>query len=77
MAATKATGVPCYDKAANDEPLFVLCGGDPSAPAGIRAWADDAEKKGHRPEKVAGARQDAEDVEAWQKANPDRVRTPS
>lgn len=76
MAATKATGVPCYDKAAPDEPLFVIRPTDPAAADAIRDWAYRAQAIGHRAEKVAGALKDADDVEAWQRANPDRVKRP-
>ena len=77
MAANKAKGVPCYDKAADDEPLFVLRGSDPAAANTVRAWAQLARSMGHRHEKVAGAEQDARDIEEWQAANPDRVKKPS
>jgi len=74
MASTKQTGVPCYDKAADDEPIFVLRAADPSAPKAVRAWAFQAEMDGHRREKIVGALQDAADMEAWQAANPEMVR---
>lgn len=77
MASTKATGVPCYDKAAPDEPLFVLRAADPCAADTVRDWAARAASAGHRAEKVRGALQDADDIEAWQAANPERVRKPS
>lgn len=77
MASTKQTGVPCYDKAADDEPIFVLRAADPSAPKAVRAWAFQAEMDGHRREKIVGALQDAADMEAWQAANPERVKKPS
>lgn len=76
MASTKKTGVPCYDKAADDEPLFVLRASDPAAAAAVRAWAWQARAVGHRDEKIRGAFQDAADIEAWQAANPDRVKRP-
>lgn len=31
----------CYRRAAPDEPIFVLLGRDPHAPAAVRKWADD------------------------------------
>lgn len=37
--ATKRTGVPCYDKAGEDEPLFVLRATDKFGPQVIRYWA--------------------------------------
>ena len=36
--STKATGVPCYDKAATSEPLFVLRAQDMTAPILVAAW---------------------------------------
>jgi hypothetical protein len=40
--ATKASGIPCYDNAADDEPLFVIRASDPAAPGAIRFWAHEA-----------------------------------
>lgn len=37
--ATKREGVPCYDKAAEDEPLFVLRGQDQFAAETVEYWA--------------------------------------
>ncbi|MDZ4344116.1 MAG: hypothetical protein U1E51_16980 [Candidatus Binatia bacterium] len=37
--ATKKDGVPCYDKAAPDEPLFVLRGQDELAEEVVEYWA--------------------------------------
>lgn len=36
--ATKAEGVPCYDKAAQTEPLFVLRAQDLSSPGIVITW---------------------------------------
>lgn len=76
-AGTKATGVACYEKAADDEPLFVLRGTDPATPNAIRAWAAEAMMVGHRQEKVDGALEHADEIERWQLANADRVKRPS
>ena len=38
--STKRNGVPCYDKAGEDEPLFVLRGQDITSPATIRFWVE-------------------------------------
>lgn len=35
---TKKTGIPCYDKADPDEPLFVLRGQDRSSPEVVIEW---------------------------------------
>lgn len=77
MACTKQTGVPCYDKAGADEPLFVLKASDPAAAETVRFWARKARELGHRESKVAGAFRDADDIERWQAANPERVKVPS
>jgi hypothetical protein len=76
MAATKEKGVPCYDKADPDEPLFVIRASDPCAASVIRTWAVQAKIAGHRPAKVEGALQDAIDFEMWQSENLDRVKAP-
>lgn len=76
MAATKQTGVPCYDKAADDEPLFVIRAADPAAADTVRDWAYRAQALGHRAEKIAGALKDADDIEVWQRENPGRVKRP-
>jgi len=54
----------CYDKAADDEPLFTLLARDETAPALVRAWAD---KHAEKPEKAAEARGIADAMEAWKK----------
>lgn len=74
--STKQTGIKCYDNAAYDEPLFVLRAVDPATPAAIRAWAAEAIKLGHRAGKVSQAVMYAEEIEAWQKANPERMKEP-
>ncbi len=33
----------CYENAEPDEPMFILLGRDPHAPAAVRRWADDRE----------------------------------
>lgn len=34
----------CYNKAKDDEPVFVLLGRDPHAPALVEAWAQERDK---------------------------------
>jgi hypothetical protein len=59
----------CLNKAADDEPIFVLRGKDPVTPAAIRAWAEHAEVQGlHEREKRNAAREFAVEVEEWQAA---------
>ena len=58
------------------EPSFILLGRDVHAPGLVRAWADDREDaiaRGQAPEsdreRVDNARQIAEQMETWRKAN--------
>ncbi len=63
--ATKNEGVSCYDKAADDEPIFVLRAQDGIAPMVVRMWADMAEYLGVSEEKVEEARLLADQMEEW------------
>lgn len=63
--ATKKHGISCYEKAAPDEPLFVLRAQDRLAPATIRMWARMAEENHVRHELVEEARRCADDMEKW------------
>lgn len=74
--STKKTGVPCYDKAAEDEPLFVIRAQSKNAPEYVLMWANQARVMGVNEEKVAGALQVAKDMKEWQGANPDKVKIP-
>jgi hypothetical protein len=59
----------CLNKAAEDEPLFVLRAKDPNAPATVEEWARRAEESGaHEPWKIAEARALAEQMREWRKA---------
>jgi len=71
--ATKRTGIPCYDKAGQDEPLFVLRAQDTLAPEIIREWAYRAKALGTPDEKVEQARRDADAMEDWQIANAKKI----
>lgn len=71
--ATKTDGIPCYDKAANDEPLFVLRAQDMLAPEIVREWAYRAQVSGTPIEKVEEARRAADAMEDWQIANSKKV----
>jgi len=59
----------CYAHAKVDEEMFILLARDKHAPALVRAWADAREADGEDPEKVAEARECANKMEAWRKAN--------
>lgn len=64
--ATKTDGIPCYDKAGGDEPLFVLRAQDALAPEIVREWAYRARAAGVNESKVAEARACADEMEDWQ-----------
>lgn len=64
--ASKEQGNPCYDKAAIDEPLFVLRAQDALAPEIVREWAYRALKLGTPLAKVDEARRLADAMENWQ-----------
>jgi hypothetical protein len=65
--ATKQNGVPCYEKAALDEPLFVLRSTDVLAPGIVREWAERARKAGTRSPKVSEALACADAMEQYAK----------
>lgn len=54
----------CLNKAANDEPLFVLRAKDPVAPMTVRLWASMAEGI-HEQEKIDEAIATADQMERW------------
>lgn len=62
--ATKHTDT-CLQKAADDEPIFVLRAQDRLAPAVVRMWCEMAELMGVAPEKTREARNLAIRMEAW------------
>lgn len=64
--ATKNSGIPCYDNAAPDEPLFVLRAQDMLAPEMVREWAYRAKVMGVPDEKTDEARRCADQMEDWQ-----------
>lgn len=66
----------CYTNALPDEPMFILLGRDPAGPDLVNDWADIREAQignGSRPASdkamVESARQCAENMRAWRKAN--------
>lgn len=58
----------CLNRAADDEPIFVLRGKDAIAAATIRHWATMALGT-HEPDKIAAARSDAGEFEDWRYKN--------
>lgn len=71
--ATKSDGIPCYDKAADEEPLFVLRAQDKLAPEIVMEWAHRALAAGTPIAKVEEARRCAQEMEEWQIANEAKV----
>lgn len=63
--STKRQGVSCYDKAGEDEPLFVLRAQDALAGAIVRLWAEMAALGGTKSEIVAEAMECAEQMDSW------------
>lgn len=63
--ATKRNGVACYDKAGEDEPLFVLRAQDILASKVVRYWASLALAGGTHPEVIAEAIMCADKMDAW------------
>jgi hypothetical protein len=55
----------CLRKTAPDEPIFVLCARDASAPKFVRGWAADAKARGVRQEKVDEAYELADKMDNW------------
>jgi hypothetical protein len=64
IMATKSTDM-CLQKAAEDEPIFVLRAQDMLAPAVVRQWANMAKDHGCSQEKVMEAYALADRMEAW------------
>lgn len=56
----------CYANAEPDEPMFILLGRDRHAPTLVWLWSMMRELDGEDLAKVAGARQDVEDMLRWQ-----------
>ena len=72
----KATDT-CLQKAAEDEPIFVLRAKDKLAPSIVRRWADLAEAASHPDsptrDKVREARLFAKTMEGWQQKNGSKI----
>lgn len=60
----------CLNKAAANEPLFVLRGKDPVGAATVRHWATMAEGI-HEPEKIQEALKLADQMDAWRNPLPE------
>ncbi len=55
----------CINKAADDEPIFVLRANDPLAPTVIDYWANMAEGGDHEEWKIKEARELAQGMRRW------------
>lgn len=65
----------CINKAANDEPVFVLRAKDPLAASAVEYWAKNAEATGfHDPAKCAEARHLASSMREWRDLHVSRDR---
>lgn len=63
----------CLQKAAEDEPIFVLRAKDTLAPGLVEEWADRAAAQGAPDGKVAEARMQADQMRAWQQIHGSHV----
>ena len=63
----------CFNKAANDEPLFVLRAHDMLAPDLVTEWAERADAEGTPATKVLEALDCAAAMRAWQNKNGRKV----
>jgi hypothetical protein len=61
----------CLNKAADDEPVFVLRAKDPIAAEVVRDWAERAFGK-HEDDKIDDANQLATQMERWRRVNVDK-----
>ncbi len=62
------TATSCLNKAAFDEPIFVLRAKDPLAPQAVRLWATMSIGR-HEPDKIDEAMHLAEQMERYRSAN--------
>jgi hypothetical protein len=61
-----------WNRAAEEEPLFVIRAKDKLSASMVRQWAEAAAMTGaHEPEKIQEARQLAEIMETWRQENTD------
>lgn len=65
--AKKVEAGHCLANSAPDEPVFVLCARDVTAPDIVRLWAVNAASRGVSYKKCQEAREVADAMERWQK----------
>ena len=71
--STKRAGIPEFDKADLDEPIFVLRAQDALAPQTLNLYALQATFKGVSKEKIQSVRDVAEAMRAWQQIHPPKL----
>jgi hypothetical protein len=71
--STKREGVPEFDKADLDEPVFVLRAQDDLAPEVVQLWALNATMRGAPKSKVEDARRCAREMRDWQRAHGSKI----
>lgn len=64
------------NRAADDEPLFILRSTDRSTIQSVQAWITNAIAMGVPETKIVGAQRIVIDIMRWQRANADKVSTP-
>lgn len=67
----------CLNKAADDEPVFVIRAKDRVGPATVRDWVYRATALGIHQEKVAEALDLARAMEVWRRAHPPEAKVPA
>lgn len=65
-----------WNRTADDEPVFILCGRDILAPEGVALWIARAKAAGVDPRKIKSAIAGLDRMQAWQLEHPERVKTP-
>jgi len=71
--STKRVGVPEFEKADLDEPLFVLRAQDDLAPEVVQLWALNATMRGATKDKVEAARECARAMREWQRLHGSKI----
>ena len=73
----QSTPSSCFNKSRSDEPIFVLCARDPTAPGAVRFWAANYRRR-HLSRKTFNERREikyesaltlADDMDRWAREN--------
>lgn len=65
MAYKRQNGDSCYNKAADDEPIFTIRAQDALAPMVVEYWAELAAKMKVKPEKILEAYRCSQAMREW------------